>query len=401
MKYGDGITVIIYDFFSKGIEDITESRVTSKVIYHKLSSTDNEEDFKEKHGCFVSGLVCDQIYGVAKNSKIELMDMNNFNDGDDSEFFINNLWKDTTINNSLEFFTHAIDVYNKNIKQINSILFDKMWSKFTGSIVNCSFGINFKSFCKSWNNLNPKSAHDNIFYLVKYLYEFLYLMSKGKAVVHAAGNESLVFSGCNLFIEKSICNDEHYRRYYLWVANIMLDGVHIHFSSNQPGTNSYMYTRTICAPGAYVKSLHCFKDSEEVLSYSDEHDNLQDLYKHFNIQEQEIIKRFNITNDKDSSFTIGTGTSFSSPLVTGILAVLQSNFPNKDIRDILDAVLYTAHPIIIQSKETRNNPIIRRDIISKDIDKYYPPEIVNLSRSVYGMGSISLLNSYNYLAKLR
>jgi hypothetical protein len=400
IKLGDNIKIIVYDFFSKEFTEISEQRLTKKVIYHKLSFSNNEEEYKEKHGCFVSGLICDEIYGIAKNSKIELMDMNNdfIRDENNIEnYFNDNFWYKVNAINNLEFYISAINFYNNNYKTIDNMLFMEKWNKFTGNIVNCSFGINIKSYCKDWKLFDKKDYHKNIFYIIEYLFEFLFLIKSGKIIVHAAGNESLVFSGCNLYIEKSICNDNYYRKNYIWVTNIMLDGIHIHFSSNQPGTNEYMYTRTISSPGSYVKSLHCFNDSDELIFNNNEYQNLEEIKNHFNLEEIDIIKRFNITNKNDKYFVTGTGTSFSSPIVSGIIALLKSNFPEKDLSIILDAILESAIPIIVENDTSRNNPILCKNIMAKDVYNHFSEEIVHLSRSIYGMGRISLLNAYNYL----
>ena len=454
LKLGDKVIVVVYDYFCKSITDITDNRVTDKVIHHFLTREDpkrNQDAFMEKHGCFVTGLVCDNTYGIARNAKIELLDMNTRR-----EFYkkMSNIMYELVQSNinyklhTLESCEEILKLYQKYKVELDNKLFNTYWNGFNGSIVNCSFGTHLDSYPNEWKDYDSNDHKYNIPYFIYYFYEFLQMLDKKKLVIHAAGNESLVYSGCGMYYEKAIVRNPIYRRYYIWAINIMLDGKTIHFSSNQPGNDEYLYTRSLCAPGTYIKSIHCFKDSPELYTEGED-TNVIDL---IDLGEQDIrinpgFRDSNIDNNKTGGifdfinnseinkdnrsdtnnldflidggiygseirhingngnnknsikFTIASGTSFSAPFISGIAAVLKSNFPQKDLSEIAEAMLLSATPILIDGEENRKNPVALEDITAEEFTNKYPPEIVRLSRATYGMGKVNIINAFKYLSK--
>jgi hypothetical protein len=453
IKLGDGVIVIVYDYFCKNLEDITDKRVTKNVIHSFLTREDpksNKDAFLEKHGCFVTGLVCDNTYGIARRSKIELLDMNTRRD-----FYkkMNNLIYNLVMSNkhyryhTMESCMEIMNLYQERKEILDKELFNVYWKDFKGCIVNCSFGTHLDSYPNEWKDYKGDDIKYNIPYFIYYFYEFLQMLDKKKLVIHAAGNESLVYSGCGMYYEKCIVRHPIYKKYYIWAINIMLDGKTIHFSSNQPGDDKELYERSLCAPGTYIKSIHCFENSPELYTEMTQDVNITEyidigeedtrfnpwfgdsninktksINKVFggsenNIQEDDTQENKNkrshvIPENKKHpldllidggkqpvKFAIASGTSFSAPFISGIAAVLKSNFPQKDLSEIAEAMLLSATPILIDGEENRKNPVALEDITAEEFTNKYSPEIVRLSRATYGMGKVNIMNAFKYLSK--
>ena len=416
IKLGDNVIVTVYDFFGKLLTDMTDERAKKNVIHSNLIKENpktNPSSFLEKHGCFVTGLICDNTYGVAKNTKIELMDMISYRPHVDKiiDKFTKLVMNDKMMQlHTMENCEYMMDIYSKNKKDLDESVFNLYWKGFKGCIVNCSFGTHLNCYPNEWRDFTNEDKKNKIPFSVYYFYEFLQLLDKKKLVVHAAGNESLDIQGCGMYYEKSIAKNPIYRKYYIFAINITLDGVNIHFSSNQPGDNPDLYERSLCAPGTYIKSIHCFKDAPEL--YNEISDDINDYVDmgdedirfnpYFNTRDSSSKggkNKQNNQNKEPNKFAIASGTSFSSPFISGIAAVLKSNFPNKDISEIADAMLLSATPIMIKSEEERRYPISLEDITAEEFTNKYPPEIVRLSRATYGMGKVNIMNAFKYLSK--
>lgn len=133
-------------------------------------------------------------------------------------------------------------------------------------------------------------------------------MMQDKLTVWAAGNDGFTLSGSsrNRWLQALALTPE-LKAALLIVGNLKSDGVTLNGSSNFPGEDNVVQDRTLCAPGTDITTLDPVTGRK--------------------------VKR--------------TGTSYAAPHVTGLAAVVQSNFVGLTPHDVGQALLRGATPIVM------------------------------------------------------
>lgn len=176
----------------------------------------------------------------------------------------------------------------------------------------------------------------------------------GKLVIQALGNDGVVLDTTRQHrTMKALAKGKSTRKGWVGVVNLMPDGLTINPSSNQPGNDPDLISRTLSAPGTDI--------------YSTVH---QDQAKN------------------GIPFDEKTGTSMAAPHVTGVAARISSRFPNLSAEEIGDAIIKGATPILLNEEGL---PYLVTELDAGDLEnsRRFSAAQIQKARRKYGMGKLS------------
>ena len=132
-----------------------------------------------------------------------------------------------------------------------------------------------------------------------------------KLLVNAAGNDGIDLSATSQYrLPKALAHSPATTNSILLVTNLMQDGLTLYPSSNIPGTDPFLRARTLSAPGTQIQSTLLMETAES------------------------------------AAYGAMTGTSMAAPHVSGLAAVLSSNYPLLTHHRIAECFLKGATPLL-------------------------------------------------------
>lgn len=140
---------------------------------------------------------------------------------------------------------------------------------------------------------------------------------KSRLFIQSLGNDGVnVSSTDQIRLSKAIAYSPDTLPHYIMVTNLMQDGVTLNPTSNTPGEESYLQARTLSAPGT------------------------------------ELTVSVLTGDDNGSAYQVNSGTSFSAPHVSGVAAVVLSNFPELTTAQLAQCLLDSATPLLMTENGT-------------------------------------------------
>jgi len=234
-----------------------------------------------------------------------------------------------------------------------------------GEIVNCSFG--------DIRTLHTTAEKSTCYRLAQY--RFLSNLLSNCAIVFAAGNEYMDLAGLSEYNEmiKSFANIDGSE--YFGLLNVVAldeDALTLSFS-NQTGKDQALAHITVCAPGSNVE-----------------------------------------VRNSDGSKTKATGSSFATPFVSAMIAIIRSNLIMPVNHLICQSIQKTATPIVMRRSRKRlyDIPVALVDVTAGNLEAgktyhYIPFEktepkpiyvdqvMIDEGRKRYGMGRVHLERALN------
>lgn len=174
-----------------------------------------------------------------------------------------------------------------------------------GNIINLSIGFQnlgrFSALSKEKSEMDPEKA----------FFWWHQLAKERKLLVKASGNQALkAGSGFMYRFMKVFASHPTTRDHFIMVCNLNVDGLHPNPTSVLPGKHAGLQNRTICAIGTEIKGL--------------------------------------VNSPQDHvTITKKDGTSFATPFVSALAAIIESRFPELAMAEIADCILDSATPIIL------------------------------------------------------
>jgi subtilisin family serine protease len=136
-----------------------------------------------------------------------------------------------------------------------------------------------------------------------------------RLIVFAMGNDGIDLSTSKQYrLFKALNTSDKTSPRVIMATNLMQDGLHLYKTSNTPGDDKNLQNRTLSALGTRVVSS--------------------------------LVQR----KDADPRYGKMDGTSMAAPHVTGIAAVILSNFPELTAAELAMCLLDGATPILLDSK---------------------------------------------------
>lgn len=287
-------------------------------------------------------------------------------------------------------------------------------SDFIGDIINMSHGVLGDEFPRTHEEFLLTEPTEPSFADAAYLrwiqYKFLTrldlyysLIEQRKIVVFASGNYSLdlTSSSHTKRIMKAIASRTQTARFLLIALNLDSDGLHLHGSTCQPGSDGSLSSRSISAIGSQLRLDGIRTDKEELTAMKfGRFSYLYDILLYYGFCEKETI----------------TGTSFSAPYIAGMLACLKSLHMDIDIDLLAQVLLDSATPIVSIRGEPCAVMFKNKTRRAVTAINFFPGEylvgfidslriekvnrkMIDISRSKYGMGRANLGAALRLAAK--
>jgi hypothetical protein len=220
-----------------------------------------------------------------------------------------------------------------------------------------------------------RAAKDGPYGSWSLLYGLVQLLNDDRLVITSIGNEGVsIDQSLEYRTKKALSTAKETSQRYLMVTNLLQDGLHLDPRSNTPGVDQFLQNRTLSALG------------RQMISSIDQAESAGDYAKE-------------------------SGTSMAAAQVTGVAAVLLSNFPSLTAEELATCLLEGAVPILINDKDepyllknslrdkTKNyftNSDLKNWIKESETDvTQHPitPQIIrdwDEGKKLYGMGRVNL-----------
>jgi hypothetical protein len=286
-------------------------------------------------------------------------------------------------------YEETLQIQNLIIQKVEMIML-KMGDEFfyfttaslpipSGQVVNLSH-----SFGDTLSSIRGPKASNRVQYLVRIMASYINMIEAGKLLVFASGNESAVLSSHKAAYSILRNLAKLYPRSFIIVNALSSDGMTLTRFGNQPGDHELNQV-LVCAPG----------------------------------------KNIPISEADGNGTTFVDGTSFAAPFVSGIAAILLSNFPDASSTDVCEAILRSATPILLRPTTKRlhkvpvalhkesmimlksgqvyktmvYDPAFAQECREKDI--MVTAEMIRDGREKYGQGRVNLIRAHEYLKSKR
>lgn len=315
---GKGVVVGIIDGFDT-------CQQTSKILNRAINTDFQgkarfgglDEDGKN-HGIHVAGIiVCDvadqndspMTLGVAPDAQFEMMNNQSLKSKSRRlEGAASQEWTVEKMADAITSLSHEGTIRLKSSGTVH-ILDLSMDSLLNNPIVNSKAKILNLSMSMTPLTANGRQgqgmfeAVENLLVLVKSM--------QTKLLVIAAGNDGIALSSIPQYrLPKALAHSPATANSMLLVTNLMQDGLTLYPSSNIPGKDPLVQARTLSAPGTQIKSTLL------------------------------------ITTPESAPYGEMTGTSMATPHVSGLAAVLSSNFPHFTNHMLSECLLKGATPLL-------------------------------------------------------
>lgn len=355
-KMGDGITVGIVDSFSACVQD---SAILSKAINPQFIGQGCAAKTHPSHGLHVAGIVVsdrfpkqqqtafnDITIGMAPNARFEMFSFQTLEALEKNTSTIPPVAKEHRKQWTPEAISEAIDtLFREGIVSVenNGVLQNVDLSRYETNPIVTSQAQVF-NYSMGMSSYEPPALFPGI----NRLPVIINTIKRGRLWVFAAGNDGADLSSRSLEARliKSLAINSHTLHHIIMVTNLMEDGLTLKPSSNIPGSNVRLQNRTLSAPGTNIRST--------TLSFN---------------------------SDTEKSFEYMSGTSMAAPHVSGIAAIVLSNYPELSAKQLSDCLLKGATPILVTSEGV---PYLGDEITPGDQDR---------GRELYGMGRVNLFGA--------
>lgn len=355
-KMGDGITVGIVDSFTGCIQD---SAILVNAVNPQFIGRGCAPKTHPSHGLHVAGIVVsnrfpqqqktafeDITIGMAPNARFEMFSFQTLEALPKAESVtalvpkgLQKQWTPEAMSEAIDSLFDAGFVSIENMGVIRDIKLSQFEDNpivVSGArILNYSMGEGFPEPATLFSRLNQLPVVINT-------------IKKGKTWIIAAGNDGADLSSRSFearFIKALTINPKTLP-HILMVTNLMEDGLTLKPNSNIPGANKNLQNRTLSALGTNIRSAVLYRQTE-----------------------------------KDRGFEYMSGTSMAAPHVSGIAAIVLSNYPQLTAQQLGDCLLKGATPILLTADGI---PYLGDEIATGDKTR---------GRELYGMGRVNLFGA--------